>query len=49
LAVVVNFVLLIVKLQLERAPPFLTPIIKENSRAMFVAVHHTVLAMINHI
>ena len=45
----VYFVVLIVTLQLERETRFLKPIIREKSRAMFVAVRHPVSAMINHV
>lgn len=45
----VNFVVLIVALQLERETRFLKPIIRENSRAMFVVVRHPVSAMIDHV
>jgi len=45
----VNLVVLMVVLHIERETPFLKPIIRENSRAMFVAVRHPVLAIINHV
>lgn len=45
----VNFVVMMVVLQSEREAPFLKPIIRETSRAMFVAVRHPVLAIINHV
>jgi len=45
----VNLVVLVVVLRKETDTPFLKLIIRENSRAMFVAVRRPVLAIINYV